>query len=203
LFKVFGCREVYFCDTNFTINRKRVFEFCDLLRLLPFELKWTCSTRVDLVDKGILSALKQAGCRKIYYGVDSLCQKILPAIGRNFLPTTAVENLNLSVACGLEVEANVIIGFPTETTDTVMETYSYLKQVHPNVRLTLLPLMIMPGGPLYHHVLKEGFNEDYWLEDHGSKFPIYTGSMSEKRILEYCRILRDPQNFMKAGKQRV
>ena len=189
LFELFGRRQVYFCDTNFTVNKKRVFEFCDLLRAQPVELEWTCSTRVDLVDEEVLSAMKRAGCRKIYYGVDSLCKRILPSIGRNFTPETAVKNLNLTIACGLEAEANVIIGFPSENTESVMEAYSYRKQLHAKVQLNFFPLMIMPGGALYDHALKEGFKEDYWLEDHGAKFPIYTGAMSEKRILEYCRIL--------------
>jgi radical SAM superfamily enzyme YgiQ (UPF0313 family) len=203
LFELFGRRQVYFCDNVFTINRKRVFEFCDLLRSQPSELEWTCSTRIDLVDKEVLCEMKRAGCRRIYYGVDSFCKRILPAIGRNFTPETAVKNLNLTVECGLEAEANVIIGFPSENTASVLEAYSYRKQLHPKVNLNVYPLMIMPGGPLYHHVLKEGFKEDYWLKDHGSEFPIYTGAMSEKRIREYCRILKNPENSTVGGKKRL
>ena len=195
LFELLGRQQVYFSDTNFTINKKRVFEFCDLLRAQPFEIEWTCGTRVDLVDREVLSAMRRAGCRKIYYGVDSLCKRILPSIGRHFTPEIAVKNLNLSVECDLEVQANVIIGFPGENAESVMETYSYRKQLHPMVQLTLRPLKIMPGGPLYHHALKEGFQEDYWLEDHGCEFPGYTGAMSEKRITEYCRIIKDPEHY--------
>jgi len=202
-FELFGRREVYFCDNLFTINRKRVFEFCELLKSLPEKLVWTCGTRIDLVDREILTAMKEAGCRKIYYGVDSLCKRILPAIGRNFTPEVAVKNLNLTAECGLEVEANVIIGFPQETTESVMEAYSYRKQLHPDVNLVVRPLNIMPGGPLYHHALKEGFQESYWLEDHGYAFPNYTGSMSEKRIIEYCHLLKDPGNYKAYKKRRL
>lgn len=203
LFELFGRRQVYFCDTNFTINRKRVFEFCNLLRSQPFDLEWTCNTRVDLVDKEVLSEMKRAGCHKIYYGVDSLCKRILLSIGRNFVPEVAVKNLNLAVECGLEVEANVIIGFPNETTASVLETYSYRKQMHPNVRLIVRPLKIMPGAPLYHHALKEGFKEDYWLNDHGPEFPTYAGAMPEKRIIEYCRILKESKNSTVGSKKRL
>ncbi len=157
------------------------------------------------MDKEVLCEMKRAGCRKIYYGVDSLCKRILPSIGRNFVPEIAVKNLNLTVECGLEVEANVIIGFPGENTASVMETYSYRKQVHPDVRLVVRPLKIMPGGPLYHHALKEGFQENYWLNDHGPEFPDYTGAMSEKRIIEYCRILssHSPKDYMAGRKKRL
>ncbi|MBF0571231.1 MAG: cobalamin-dependent protein [Candidatus Omnitrophica bacterium] len=201
LFELFGRRQVYFCDNNFTLDRKRVFEFCDLLRSLPFELEWTCSTRVDLVDKELLCAMKRAGCRKLYYGVDSLCQRVLTSIGRHFAPELAVKNLNLTVACGLQAEANVIIGFPGENAASVMETYSYRKRLHPSVGMVLRPLSIMPGGLLYHHALKNGFQEDYWLKDHGPEFPVYTGAMPEKRIMEYCCFLRNPKNYV-AGREK-
>jgi radical SAM superfamily enzyme YgiQ (UPF0313 family) len=203
LFEIFGRREVYFCDNNFTINRKRVFEFCDLLRSEPFKLEWTCSTRIDLVDREVLSEMKRAGCRKIYYGVDSLCKWMLPAIGRNFTPEVAVQNLNLTVECGIETEGNIIIGFPDETKESVKETYSYRKQLHPDVNLTVRPLKIMPGAPMYPRALKEGFNEDYWLEDHGCEFPNYTGALSEKEILQYCRIIKEPQKYLNGKAKRL
>ncbi len=196
LFEVFGRSQVFFCDTNFTINKKRVYEFCSLLQSLPFELEWTCGTRVDLVDREMLCEMKRAGCKKIYYGVDSLCKRILPSIGRFFKPEVAVEKLNLTVECGLETEANLIIGFPGENVQSVTETYSYLKQLDSNINLVIRPLNIMPGGSLYYQAVKEGFEEDYWLEDHGSDFPIYTFAMSEERIIKYCCILKDSGKYV-------
>jgi radical SAM superfamily enzyme YgiQ (UPF0313 family) len=195
LFEVFGEQQIYLCDTNFTLKKKRCFEFCEFIRQHPLKFEWTCSTRVDLVNKEILTALKQAGCRKIYYGVDSFCKKILPAIGRHFSPEVAVRNLNLSAECGLEVEGNIIIGFPGETAETISESYSYRRQLDKRIRLVVQPLLVMPGGALYYHAVREGFNEDYWLTDHGNNFPAYTGAMSEKLLSEYCRLLKNPQEY--------
>ena len=116
LFEIFGPREVYFCDNNFTINRKRVFEFCDVLLSQPLKLEWTCSTRIDLVDKEVLSRMKAAGCRKIYYGIDSLCKWSAAFCRPEFYARRwRSENLNLTVECGLETEGNLIIGLPGET----------------------------------------------------------------------------------------
>ena len=195
LFKIFGKREIYFCDTNFTLKKKRAYEFCEAIRNHPLKFEWTCSTRIDLVNKEMLTALKEAGCRKVYYGVDSFCRKILPSIGRHFNPEVAVRNLNLTVECGLETEGNIIIGFPGENSETIIESYHNRRQVDSRVYLTIRPLKIMPGGALYYQAIKEGFNEDYWLEDHGDDFPTYTYVMTERLIGQYCEFLKNPSHY--------
>ncbi|MBF0510754.1 MAG: radical SAM protein [Candidatus Omnitrophica bacterium] len=195
LYRFFGPRQVFFCDTNFTINKKRVFEFCDILRKESPFLEWTTSTRVDLVDKEVLQAMRAAGCRRIYYGVDSFCRHLLPAIGRNFSPEIAVKNLNLTIESAIEADANLIIGFPGEDASTVAQTYSFRKQLRPEIKLHVRPLQIMPGGKLYYQAIKEGFDEAYWLKDNGPDFPIYTQSMPAKRIQGYCRIIKDPDYY--------
>src|ERR1700690_1023158 len=50
------------------------------------DLEWVCDTRVDLVNDELLSLMSKAGCKTIWFGVESASQKILQRIGRNTTP---------------------------------------------------------------------------------------------------------------------
>ena len=50
----------------FTVNRRKVLEFCEEVR--PCNFSWTCSARIDCVDSELLGEMARSGCRGIYLG---------------------------------------------------------------------------------------------------------------------------------------
>ena len=44
LIKTYGARGIYFREDNFTLNRKRVINFCELLLRKGIKIKWVCET---------------------------------------------------------------------------------------------------------------------------------------------------------------
>ncbi len=191
LFKLFGPRPIYFCAPNFTLNKKKALALCRALKRSKLQVQWTCGTRIDLIDKELLLEMKTAGCQRIYYGVDSLCQRLLHSIHRDYTPEKAVRDLNLTVACGLACEANLLIGFPGEDRRSLSESLLFLRKIDPKVSVVVRPLKIMPGSQLYHKAIEEGFDETYWLKDHGTDFPDYTGSLPAKELVKYCRTFNE------------
>ncbi len=53
----------------FTVNRRKVLEFCEEVR--PCSFSWTCSARVDCVDSALLCEMARSGCRGIFFGVET------------------------------------------------------------------------------------------------------------------------------------
>ena len=53
----------------FTVNRRKVLEFCEEVR--PCSFVWTCSARIDCVDSELLREMARSGCRGIYFGVET------------------------------------------------------------------------------------------------------------------------------------
>ena len=53
----------------FTVNRRKVLEFCEEVR--PCGFSWTCSARIDCVDSELLREMARSGCRGIYFGVET------------------------------------------------------------------------------------------------------------------------------------
>jgi radical SAM superfamily enzyme YgiQ (UPF0313 family) len=53
----------------FTVNRRKVIEFCDAIEGRNYT--WKCSARMDCVDDELLERMSAAGCRSIYYGIEA------------------------------------------------------------------------------------------------------------------------------------
>ena len=70
LIEHFKIKGIYFREDNFTFNRKRLTNFCDLLLTKGINVFWACETRVDTLDKELVKLMYQAGARGFYIGVE-------------------------------------------------------------------------------------------------------------------------------------
>ena len=82
LYDKYKVEKVYFEDDLFTLNRKRVVDFCDAMEQELPGKKWGAMARVETVDFEMLSRMKRAGCTELAFGVESGSQKILDFLGK-------------------------------------------------------------------------------------------------------------------------
>jgi len=87
------------------------------------------SARVDTVDEEILTMLKEINCIMINYGYESGANKILREIRKGVTREQALEAGLLTKKIGIVNIPEIIIGFPSETRETVKETIDFLKQL--------------------------------------------------------------------------
>ena len=104
----------FFEDLNFTINKDRVRALCEEMLRQKVGIFWACQTRADMVDADLLSLMKQAGCSKIAWGVESLSEKTLQNINKRWEVRQIAEALRMSSDLGIINWAFYIIGFPWE-----------------------------------------------------------------------------------------
>ncbi len=170
-------KHIIFPDLTFTLDKAYTRAFCSAVIASGMDLHWGCQTRVHLIDKPLLKIMKKAGCKMILFGVESLSGTVLRSIHKEYDPEVAIANANLTAEMGIRVHFNLIVGFPQETKETLMESLIGCRKLHPGITLAVHPLEIVPGAPLYDVALGEGFDEAYWLEDHAEALPYYTGSI--------------------------
>jgi anaerobic magnesium-protoporphyrin IX monomethyl ester cyclase len=56
----YGINYFDFEDDSFSLHRNRTLSLCNYLR--NQNVKWTCITRVDLIDESLVSVMKESGC---------------------------------------------------------------------------------------------------------------------------------------------
>ena len=150
----YGTRGIYFVGDNFTINKNRTIELCRKIRENKLDLKWTCETRADLVNKEVLTEMKSAGCQTIFFGTESGSPRIQQKLGKNIDLQEVKRTFELTRQIGIKTATSFMLGIPGETIEDMQATFKFAKSLHADV--TMFNIYIAcPGSKLYDEVIKE------------------------------------------------
>jgi len=150
-------------DDLFSINKKRLYEFCDeikkLINELDWECKWTCQLSVQNIDDEMLIKLKQSGCYAVSFGFESYNQEVLNSMKKPITPKMIDNALKLSLKHKMIIQGNFIFGDKAETTQTAKQTLDYWKKYcHGQVYLGFI--QPYPGSEMYNLSIKKGIIKD-------------------------------------------
>jgi len=119
-----------FFDDNFTFKKDRVINICELIIKNNLQkYKWNCLARVDQVDLEMMQLMKQAGCEKISFGVESGSPQVLKNIHKGISLDRIKEAFNLASRVGIESMAFFMIGNPGETEETITESIKFARKL--------------------------------------------------------------------------
>lgn len=159
-----------FGDESFIASKKWVLNFLKALKERKLDvLFYVLGARVDLMDRELIFALKDAGCFMIEYGYESGCQRMLDLIEKR---TTVSQNYKAHMLtmkeAGLFTVPAFIINMPGETSETIAETIQFVKSLElDDVSFVVKYAQAQPGTPLYEFaLLKEMItDEDAYLDN--------------------------------------
>ena len=158
---------ISFQDDCFVIDKKRVFEICDLLdeKGLSKSIRWSCTGRVTVCDLDMMKRMKASGCVSISFGIESGSETILKAMGKNASLAQAEAAILNARKARVRTPVSFMIGYPGETRETVMETVEFCKRI--NIPLGALMFTApYPGTPLYGEVKDtKQFKEQFPTEE--------------------------------------
>ena len=158
-----GIHEIDFQDDLFTFKRDRVFEICDLLISRKSKLKWNVRSRVDTVDKELLERMSEAGCQRIYFGIEAGTPEIQKVLRKNIDLDQARKVFKWARDCNITTLAYVILGSPQETKEHIYKTIEYTKSIEADFAHIGI-LTPFPQTDLYSLGLEKGLYNDYWRE---------------------------------------
>lgn len=78
-----GYDRIHFADDVFTLNKKRIIRLCEEIKKVGLHFKWECLGRVDSIDRDIATAMKDAGCDRIFFGIESGSDSVLKMMKKN------------------------------------------------------------------------------------------------------------------------
>ncbi len=186
--KALGFSGLMIYDDVFTLNRTRVMTICEELKRLDF--KWACFGRADM-DINLLRIMKNSGCVRISFGIESGSQTILDNVGKR---TTVAQNTRVVRLCnelGIDTRAFLIVGLPGESWETIEETKQWLRDAKPT-NFGLGIFMPYPGCDIYNHPEKYDIKihsadlADLWYRGIPGKYNCFveTSKMSREDIVK-------------------
>jgi len=156
LVSTYGKKYFRFMDDTFTLNKEWAREICEELLDRKIDIKWECQGRVESADINLFKLMKDAGCYKISFGIESGSQRILNIIKKNITKDMALKAINAARKAGIErVGTFFMLGFPTETYAEMEETYDF-SQILRGDMISFNPTSIYPGTELYQMIVSAG-----------------------------------------------
>ena len=102
-------------DDLFTLNYKRTFELAKAIEAANLPLTWECLSRVTQVDRALFEQMRRAGCKRIFFGIESGDEKVLKEMKKGITPDQARAAVEACVAAGIKAAGFFMVGYLGET----------------------------------------------------------------------------------------
>ncbi len=177
-----GYDRISFADDVFTMKKDRVVRVCQEIRRRGLHFNWECLGRVDALDYPTALEMKEAGCTRIFFGIESGNDQILELMNKKITTDEARRAVDAAHHAGLEVGAFFILCYPGDTNDTVLETLHFTTTL-PLDYIGLSMPYPLPGTELYKRT-KDRITRDWRPDDSrlGSHVLIFDADFSETKM---------------------
>jgi len=180
--------QVRIVDDVVGIDRRWVRAFRDAVLargpVVPFE----CLSRVDLVDREVLTWLQEAGCVRIQFGAESGSQRVLDAMHKG----TRVEQIHAAAQLchelGIETYFFIMVGYPGEEWSDIRATVRLLNETRPTQFSSTIAYPL-PGTPFYDQVRDQLVDAPDWAYT-GENRMMYRGRYSTRFYRWVQRLLQ-------------
>lgn len=153
LYREHGVRDIAFWDDTFTLSEKRAFAFCEEMIHRGIHVDWAVNARVDRISRPLLEKMKEAGCWRVLYGVESGVQKNLDTLRKGTTLEQIREAVSMTSEAGIEAYGTFMFGIPGETFEEGLQTIEFALSLDLDyaVFVNLTPL---PGTEVYRRLME-------------------------------------------------
>jgi radical SAM superfamily enzyme YgiQ (UPF0313 family) len=143
-------------DSTFTSSREHVLAFCDCVR--PYDMLWECEARADTVDRGILRAMRRAGCAYVNVGLETANSRLLARTAKNIRTEQAEACLAWCRELGIRTKLFMLFGHPGQTYNDCTADVRYIRKNRDQIDFyaTTVGMRVYPGTALEASLKKSG-----------------------------------------------
>jgi anaerobic magnesium-protoporphyrin IX monomethyl ester cyclase len=188
----YGIRDFHFADEEFITHKDHLFRICAALKGLG--VTWSTSARADWATEEKLAAMKEAGCRFVLFGIESGSQKLLDLMEKKAKAARAAEGIVNCYKVGLRFWPNMMIGYPGETRETIMETVAFCKALKIPYEASFVTLF--PNSKLFHDMKHRITDWEWYFStlanmDFSSKVLLNMSELADEELKELRRWVSD------------
>ena len=117
--------------------------------------KWSCETRIDLMDEKLIILMKQAGCYAIWFGVESFDERVLEINKKGYKSIDFKETIELLNKYDLDYRAFIMIGMKGETKESLKNTVDRIIESKIKLSKTIVQCQERYGTKLFDDLPEE------------------------------------------------
>lgn len=146
---------VFFCDDNFTANKRRARELLEAMIAEGFRFRWSTQVRADVArDPDLVRLMRRAGCHTVFIGFESLNPSSLAEMKKNQDLEDISNAIRVVQSAKIHIHGMFVFGFEEDDWGTVEATVDFIRKT----KLTSVQLLLLtplPGSELYHRLEAE------------------------------------------------
>ena len=151
----YGVKHIIMQDDTFTLDKKRVIDFCKGIVDRNLDIQFACQTRFDKVDEEILGWLERAGCTAACFGVESGNKEVLTSIGKKLDLDEVLKKAPLLKNYSFKTRCTFILGWINESENQVLETIAFAKRLEADETAFCIATPF-PGSRMWDYAVEQG-----------------------------------------------
>ncbi|MCP4576491.1 MAG: radical SAM protein [Deltaproteobacteria bacterium] len=156
----FSVRDFFVWADTFTADKAYAEAFSREIMARRLDIAWTCNSRVDTIDRSLLSLMKQAGLWMISFGLESGNHVVLKHCNKRITVNQSKTAVNVAHELGIKTSGHFILGLPGEKQNSMEETLALALELPLDIA-QFYAAAPFPGTPLFYEALEAGWlNED-------------------------------------------
>ncbi len=162
-----GYEQFLFVDDNFTFNAKRLSRLCRSVKKQRMDIEWFCDSRVDQINYDRIREMVDAGCRCIFFGIESGNQRILNYYNKGITLDQSERAVRKARKAGVDIiVGSFIVGAPDETQSEILHTLQFANRLDidvPDVNI----LGVHVGTDIWNNLVAKGLlnEEEHWEDE--------------------------------------
>ncbi|MGQ9688039.1 MAG: B12-binding domain-containing radical SAM protein [Desulfobaccales bacterium] len=148
-------KHIFFCDDNFTANRRRIKELCERILKENLRIEWSAQVRVEAAkDPELMELMSRSGCYVVFVGLESINPATLKAYNKSQDVDSIRECVINFHKYGIKVHGMFVFGSEMDHYQIIRDTVTFSRQIDLD-SLQYLILTPVPGTPVYEELEKQ------------------------------------------------
>lgn len=156
-----------------TCDKKYIMELTSQMIQEKVNVNWACYSRLDVIDDEMICEMAKAGCRQIYYGIETGSNRMQKLINKNLKLDKIYSIMDSMAVHKINAEFSFIIGYPEENENDLLQTVNFIRTIKDYeleknkkfVRIHIFPIMFFPQTKMTEETKKDLVYNPYILEE--------------------------------------
>jgi len=150
----FCAREIFFADDIFLLRKADIAEFCRGCVARKVGVSWIGQMRADQVDAKVAALTAEAGCQRVYFGVESGSDTLLHDARKGMTTDQIRRGVRAAKEAGLRVKTGWIYGLPGPLEEQY-RSIDFMLELRPQ-EISIHQLIPFPGTIYYSDAARFG-----------------------------------------------
>jgi anaerobic magnesium-protoporphyrin IX monomethyl ester cyclase len=174
-----GYDHVWMSDDLFTLNYQRTMELARTIEEAKLPLTWECLSRVTRVDHDLFVQMRKAGCRRVFFGIESGDEAVLKQMSKGITPEQSRATVEACTRAGIKAAGFFMVGYLGETPESLMRTIRFSSHL-PLDYVSYTVAYPLPGTRFYNKVKERRADGEWHFARHNRL--LFNSDFSERKL---------------------